>query len=70
MYSFKDYKVGDLLQAKGGFIGEWINHQVFIIANIDNRKEDAFTLICQSNNRILETSAFTLNRDMVKLNDV
>lgn len=68
--SFKDYKVGDLFQAKDGFIGEWINNQVFIIVGIDRTKEEGIRLVCQSNGRTLETGLFTMRRDMVRLDDV
>ena len=65
--SFKDYKVGDLFQAKDGFIGEWINNQVFIIVGIDGTKEDGIKLVCQSNGKTLDTGLFTMQRDMKKI---
>ena len=68
--SFKDYKVGDLFQAKDGFIGEWINNQVFIVVGVDSTKENCIRLVCQSNGRTLDTGLFTMKRDMVRLNDV
>ena len=67
MYSFRDYKVGDLFQAKDGFIGEWINNQVFIIVGVDSTKETGIKLMCQTNGRILETGLFTMKRDMVRI---
>ena len=68
--SFKDYKVGDLFQAKDGFIGEWINNQVFIVVGVDSTKENCIRLVCQSNGRTLDTGLFTMQRDMVKLSDI
>ena len=62
-----NYQVGDLFQAKDGFIGEWINNQVFIIVGIDHTKENCIKLMCQSNGRTLETGLFTMQRDMKRL---
>lgn len=70
MYSFKDYKVGDLFQAKDGFIGEWINNQVFIVVGVDGTKENGIRLMCQSNGKTLDAGLFTMKRDMVKLSDI
>ena len=70
MYSFKDYKVGDLFQAKSGFLHRWINNQVFIIVGIDFKKENCIRLVCQSNGITLETGLFTMRRDMVRLSDI
>ena len=67
--SFRDYKVGDLFQAKSGFLHRWINNQVFIIVDIDRTKENCIKLMCQSNGRTLETGLFTMRRDMVRLSD-
>ena len=68
--SIRDYKVGDLFQAKSGFLHRWINNQVFIIAEVDRTKENGIKLICQSNGQTLQAGVFTMQRDMVKLNDV
>mgnify|MGYP003320774540 FL=1 len=68
--SLKDYKVGDLFQAKGNFLHQWINNQVFIIVGIDRTKEDGIKLMCQTNGQILNARLFTMQRDMVKLSDI
>lgn len=70
MYSFRDYKVGDLFQAKDGFIGEWINNQIFIVVGVDGTKENCIKLMCQTNGQMLEAGLFTMQRDMVRLSDV
>ena len=70
MYSFKDYKVGDLFQAKSGFLHRWINNQVFIVVGVDRTKEDGIKLMCQSNGQTLNAGLFTMKRDMVRLDDV
>jgi len=62
------YNVGDLLQAKNGFIGGWIDNKIFMIQQINPIKDDPFVLYCLENGRTLETTAFTLERDMRKLN--
>ena len=56
------------MQAKDGFIGEWINNKIFMIQQINPIKDDPFVLYCLENGRTLETTAFTLERDMRKLN--
>lgn len=62
------YKVGDLFQAKTGFIGEWIDNKVFVLANINTDPfKDAYVLYCQENGRTVETTLFTIERDMVKI---
>ena len=62
-----NYQVGDLFQAKDGFIGEWINNQVFIIVGIDRTKEEGIRLVCQSNGRTLQVGSFTMQRDMKRI---
>jgi hypothetical protein len=61
------YKVGDLFQAKTGFMGEWINNKTFVIIDVQPEKEDPYLLYCQENSRTLNTTSFTLTRDMVKI---
>lgn len=69
------YKVGDLFQSKGGFLNKWINDKTWllveVIRNDVNRPyRDPFVLHCQENGRTLNVGKITLDRDMVKLNDV
>lgn len=62
------YKVGDLFQAKTGFIGDWIDNKVFVLSNINTDSfKDAYVLYCQENGRTLKTTLFTIERDMVKI---
>ena len=67
--SFKDYKVGDLFQAKDRFIvrAGWTADKVFIVVGVDGTKENGIKLMCQRNGRTLETGLFTMQRDMVRL---
>jgi len=65
------YNVGDLLQAKNGFIGGWIDNKIFMIQQISPIKDDPFvlySLYCLENGRTLDTTAFTLKQNMRKLN--
>jgi hypothetical protein len=63
------YKVGDLFQAKTGFMGEWIDNKIFLLVKLEN-DSDPYMLHCQENGRTLQATKVTLDRDMVKLNDV
>lgn len=60
------YKVGDLFQAKTGFIGEWIDNKFFIIADIETQNEDPYLLCCLENGRTLRTTYHTLSAHMLK----
>jgi len=67
------YKVGDLFESKSKsfFLNEWINDKTWVLVEIINgRYEDPFVLYCQQNGRTLNVGNMTLDRDMVKLNDV
>jgi hypothetical protein len=63
------YKVGDLFQAKTGFMGEWIDNKTFLLVKLENGS-DPYVLHCQENGRTLQTTKITLDKDMVKLNDI
>lgn len=68
------YKVGDLFQSKGGFLHKWINDKTWLLIEIRrckvNEPYNPFVLHCQENGRTLNVGKITLDRDMVKLNDV
>lgn len=64
------YKVGDLFQAKDGFIGAWINNNTFVLIDIDFSKldkDEPYTLYCQQNGRTLNTGSHTLRYYMTKV---
>ena len=64
------YEVGDLFQAKTGFMGEWIDNKTFLLVKLENDSDDPYVLHCQENGRTLQATKVTLDRDMVRLNDI
>ena len=69
------YKVGDLFQSKSVFLHEWVDDKTWVLVEIkrykvNERYEDPFVLYCQQNGRTLNVGKMTLDRDMVKLNDI
>ena len=64
------YKVGDLFQAKTGFMGEWIDNKIFLLVKLEKNSDDPYVLYCQENGRKLQATKVTLDRDMVRLNDI
>ena len=69
------YKVGDLFQSKKGFLQKWISDKTWVLVEIkqpkpNERYGDPFVMYCQENGRTLNVGKMTLDRDMVKLNDI
>ena len=59
-------QVGDLFTSGDRFLHEWMNNTAFVVVDVNWRHQDPFLLLCQTNNKTVRVSHFTMKNYMKK----